>query len=160
MSSETIWWKCMAREYNKRSRNSILHDCFDPHFGKMLLFSKLICTPATSMPTLWFQSWPPEIRSIVDGPCSLAPATTMQILASSVAIEPCQHRKLYGGLRPLLPTWISDHIYQKVWDEITYPFLNIRGLTVEVLEWINNSSRILWRVWLHIHADIKVNPYH
>ena len=26
----------------------------------------------------------------------------------------------------------------KVWDEITYPFLNFNGCTVEVKEWIGN----------------------
>ena len=26
----------------------------------------------------------------------------------------------------------------KVWDEITYPFLNFNGAAVEVLEWISN----------------------
>ena len=28
--------------------------------------------------------------------------------------------------------WISNHIHYKVWDEITYPFLNFNGATVEV----------------------------
>ena len=28
--------------------------------------------------------------------------------------------------------WISDYISSKVWDEITYPFLNFNGTTVEV----------------------------
>ena len=25
----------------------------------------------------------------------------------------------------LIPTWISDYIHYNVWDEITYPFLNL-----------------------------------
>ena len=33
---------------------------------------------------------------------------------------------------------ISNNIHYKLWDEITYPFLNFNGATVEVLEWINN----------------------
>ena len=28
-----------------------------------------------------------------------------------------------------------------MWDEITYPFLNFNGATVEVWEWISNSNR-------------------
>ena len=32
----------------------------------------------------------------------------------------------------LNPEWISNHIRYKVWDEITYPFLNFNGATVEV----------------------------
>ena len=32
----------------------------------------------------------------------------------------------------LIPSWISNHMFSKVWDEITYPFLNFSGTTVEV----------------------------
>ena len=31
-----------------------------------------------------------------------------------------------------IPAWISYYIYYKAWDEITYPFLNFNGATVEV----------------------------
>ena len=31
-----------------------------------------------------------------------------------------------------IPAWISNHAPSKVWDEITYPFLNFNGTTVEV----------------------------
>ena len=30
------------------------------------------------------------------------------------------------------PAWISNYIHYKVWDEITYPFLNFNGATIEV----------------------------
>ena len=33
---------------------------------------------------------------------------------------------------------INNYIHCKVWDEITYPFPNFNGCTVEVWEWINN----------------------
>ena len=29
-------------------------------------------------------------------------------------------------------TWISKHMPSNMWDEITYPFLNFNGATVEV----------------------------
>ena len=32
----------------------------------------------------------------------------------------------------LTPTWVNNHIPSKVWDEITYPFPNLNGCTVEV----------------------------
>ena len=32
----------------------------------------------------------------------------------------------------LNPAWISNYIHCNVWDEITYPFLNFNGATVEV----------------------------
>ena len=37
-----------------------------------------------------------------------------------------------GHMWPLLLTWISNYIHYNVWDEITYPFLNFNGATVEV----------------------------
>ena len=36
----------------------------------------------------------------------------------------------------LIPTRISNHMPSEVWDEITYPFPNFNGATVEVWEWI------------------------
>ena len=32
----------------------------------------------------------------------------------------------------LIPAWTSNYILYKVWNEITYPFLNFNGATVEV----------------------------
>ena len=40
----------------------------------------------------------------------------------------------------LILAWISNHIHYKVWDEITYRFLNFNGSTVEVWEWISNFT--------------------
>ena len=33
---------------------------------------------------------------------------------------------------------MSNHMPDKVWDEITYTFPNFNGATVEILEWISN----------------------
>ena len=41
-----------------------------------------------------------------------------------------------------------------VWDEITYPFPNFNGATVEVWEWISSFMDM----WLLIHAGVKVKP--
>ena len=32
----------------------------------------------------------------------------------------------------LIPAWISKYVHYNVWDEITYPFPNFNGATVEV----------------------------
>ena len=32
----------------------------------------------------------------------------------------------------MYPTWISNYIHYVIWDEITYPFPNFRGATLEV----------------------------
>ena len=37
----------------------------------------------------------------------------------------------YHGLT-LIPAWMSNHMPRKMLDEITYPFLNFNGATVEV----------------------------
>ena len=31
-----------------------------------------------------------------------------------------------------IPAWISNYIHYEMWDEITYPFLNVNGATVEI----------------------------
>ena len=43
---------------------------------------------------------------------------------------------------PLLLMWISNYIYYKVWNEITFPFPNINSGTVEVWEWISKNLTI------------------
>ena len=43
----------------------------------------------------------------------------------------------YHGLISI-PSWISNHMPSKVWDEITYPFPIFNGATIEGWEWISN----------------------
>ena len=38
----------------------------------------------------------------------------------------------FANMLTLIPVWICNHTHYKVWDEITYPFLNFNGATVEV----------------------------
>ena len=40
----------------------------------------------------------------------------------------------------LISAWISNHMPDKVWDEITYPFSNFNCAAVEVWEWISNFT--------------------
>ena len=37
-----------------------------------------------------------------------------------------------------ISAWVSNHMSNKLWDEVTYPFPNFNSCTVEVLEWIDN----------------------
>ena len=62
------------------------------------------------------------------------------------------------GLGPLLLigltlilAWINNHTPGKMWDEITYPFLNFNGCTVEVYKWISNFIQ-------HFIMDVIINP--
>ena len=43
-----------------------------------------------------------------------------------------------------------------MWDEITYPFSNFNGDTVEVCEWISNFTPHFIGLWLLIHARVRV----
>ena len=47
--------------------------------------------------------------------------------------------------------WISNHTPSKAWDEITCPFPNFNGCSVEVLEWIRNFI-------LHSITDVITFP--
>ena len=38
----------------------------------------------------------------------------------------------------LIPPWISNNIYHKVWDKINYPFPNFNGAAAELWKWISN----------------------
>ena len=38
----------------------------------------------------------------------------------------------YWHVLTIIPAWISNHMPSKVWDEITYPFLNFNGCTIAV----------------------------
>ena len=46
-----------------------------------------------------------------------------------------------------------------MFNDITYPFPNFSGATVEDWEWMNDFIHILPGMWLLIHAGIKVNLY-
>ena len=43
----------------------------------------------------------------------------------------------YHGLTLMIAAGISNHMPCEVWDEITYPFPNFNGATVEACEWIS-----------------------
>ena len=71
--------------------------------------------------------------------------------------EPLRHFYQHG--LTLIPTCKNNHIHYKVWDDITYPFPNLKCCAVEVQEWMNYFIPHFIMVWLLIHAGIKVNPF-
>ena len=58
----------------------------------------------------------------------------------------------------LIPVCLSDHIHYKVWGEFLDTFPKFYGETLEVWEWISDSSCTLLSIRLLIHAGIEVNP--
>ena len=54
---------------------------------------------------------------------------------------------VYSKFQRGLIAWIDDYIHHTVWDEITHPFPNFNGCTVEVWEWISNFiPHFTWRM--------------
>ena len=52
---------------------------------------------------------------------------------TSLGIDP-----FYQNGLTLVPTWTSNYIPSKVWDEIIHPFPNLNGSRFEVWKWISN----------------------
>ena len=58
---------------------------------------------------------------------------------------------------PLISVWMSNYSHYKLWNEITHPFPNFNGYTVEVWEWISNF--IQYFIAHVIHAlSIDLDP--
>ena len=51
-----------------------------------------------------------------------------------------------------IPAWISNHMPNKVWDEISYPFPNLNGESVEDWKWISNFIP-------HLLMDVIIYPW-
>ena len=56
----------------------------------------------------------------------------------------------------LTPEWISNHIPSKVWDGITYRFLNFSVTTADAWDWIGNLSHTLLGMTWFIYDGIQV----
>ena len=65
----------------------------------------------------------------------------------------------YYHVLTLIPVWMSNYICCKMFNDITYPFPNFSGATVEDWEWMNDFIHISPGMWLLMHAGIKVNLY-
>ena len=57
----------------------------------------------------------------------------------------------------LIPAWKSNYMPSKVLDEVTYPFPNFNGYTIEVWEWTSNFIPHIIMVVL-TPDGIKVKP--
>ena len=77
-----------------------------------------------------------HIHGLVQERCNVFLGLTDQYHEITISWD---HDTGSNNLWPILLTWInfnpsmnSNHMLSKVWDEITYPFLNFNGCTVEV----------------------------
>ena len=54
-----------------------------------------------------------------------------------VTKEPCLLGGPFTNSLTLITAWINNSMLSKVWDEITHPFPNFSGCTVQVWEWVS-----------------------
>ena len=66
---------------------------------------------------------------------------------------------LLNGLT-LIPGWIDNHVHHNVWNEITYPFPNLDGTTVEVREWISKFIPRFTGHMIIFHVGMKIYFVH
>ena len=89
--------------------------------------SKTFSSSWMSIKTSWQMAWRTDHSS-----------SPMELKSSVlVASDICwwvqgQTLHLWKDIALIIPAWISNYIHYNVWDEITYPFLNFNGCTVEV----------------------------
>ena len=57
------------------------------------------------------------------------------VIDSGMLHDICDPFYLHGFT--LIPAWISNYNYYKIWDEITYQFSHFHGTVVEVWEWMD-----------------------
>ena len=50
----------------------------------------------------------------------------------------------------IIPTWISNHMHNKVWDEITNPLPNFNSCTIKFWELINNFTPYFIMVYYYL----------
>ena len=71
---------------------------------------------------------------------------------------------LYQHRLTLIRTWMSNYMSAKMWDEITYPFPNLNGATVEIWVQISNfiphfhRCKYLSMLGLKLNRASKRNP--
>ena len=73
----------------------------------------------------WAMLMGQKLRNII----CLLPGPNHQI-TEAVTLQPWAPFYLHG--LTLIPAWISSYMPSNMWNEITYPFLNFNGATVEV----------------------------
>ena len=92
---------------------------------------------------IWFLLCKDETKLlyVIKSLCSMSATKTQMILwdiNQQYAWPAFPYGLFYQHGLSLIPALTSNHIHYNVWDEITYPFPNFNGTTVEVWEWISN----------------------
>ena len=77
---------------------------------------------------------------------------------------PALYKHGWGINKRYMTSWISNYIHFKAWDEITYPFPNFNGCTIEVWEWISNfipyfTGHMITYPWWEWQVTLDFNNY-
>ena len=122
-----------------KSHNSEIHRVFQPWFCAIGYILTITATVTTNSKLYLLKSR--ITRRHRGGPCVKQIHFDVRyfifirnkIPLTEVARDPFYYRGF-----TLIPVWISNHMSNKMWDKITYPFPNFNGCRVEVVEWISN----------------------
>ena len=74
-----------------------------------------------------------------------------QNVSHAIQVHGAVYTKIYSRGWTFMSAWKNNHMLNKVWDEITYPFLNVNGSAVEICEWKSNSRT-------HYIMDVFTHP--
>ena len=110
MVNFTMWIHMNHIPRTKQSQQYLAHNLWDIlYISCVFCCERLLIFPSISM-SLWEKV--SEVTPLNNGPFNI--------------------------VQTLIPAWISNHIHYKTCDEITYPFPNFNGCTIEVWKWISH----------------------
>ena len=114
--------------------NGYVYVCVYVHYADM--FIKL--NTSSYITSLWFFYilWTRYYMHIIHNRTPLSCMSCLLVSSCFMNVAFIFTSKSLCGLT--ISTWISNHMPSKVWGEITYPFPNLNGFTVEVWECRSN----------------------
>ena len=142
-----------------RSQSTITFETLSMPFTRQYILSAITKLPyiifgiSPGFSQYWDHMWSYEIQTDQKEHiwCLNLPCITIQIYPVQTILHTrwgISNFLSYGCYNPwapftkqgltLIPACISNHMASKVWDEITYPFPNLNGWSVEVWEWISH----------------------
>ena len=123
-----LYISCQGRRYNKKKYSSgslISSSC---KTGKYVSYI-VNAMAADGLATQWARASTAMILTYLS---QNIPVSAPKLLK----LDSAYSTPFYQTGLSLIPVWISNYIPSKIWVEITYPFQNFNGASVEVCEWM------------------------
>ena len=130
---KTTWW--LSHLYNTNTWKDGLHFQTGTiwHYSKWPLGTSSIHSPK------WANGqYVHLVATMIPSALPLSPITPLTDTKWDKVLRPKYQEPHLLTWINLIPAGISNYIHYKVWHEITYPFPNFNGATIEVWEWISN----------------------